>query len=85
MNYDVGTTVFGDSEFIADLFASSPRHTCAKPLLFEARSVVNGTPAELTGESFIYYDNVKGLYCANYQQDDNLCLDYEVRMCCPGI
>lgn len=85
INSDSGANDLGDKEYIDILYAQYPkRDTCVKPNLFQARSVLDQTPAELTGEVFIYYDIVKGFYCANSDQQDGLCLDYEVRMCCPG-
>ena len=83
-NSDIGSNDFGDKEFISGLHQIHPKSTCPKPIQFQARSILGQTPAELTGETFIYYDTSKGFYCVNHQQNDSLCLDYEVRMCCPA-
>eukprot|EP00058_Branchiostoma_floridae_P000175 XP_002585663.1 hypothetical protein BRAFLDRAFT_111593 [Branchiostoma floridae] len=39
--------------------------------------------ASLAGEVLYKYDTTSGFACRKVDQDDNTCLEYEVRFCCP--
>ena len=53
---------------------------CAAPAAAQARIVGTGETHTTQNVEF----GVNGLVCKNADQQGELCLDYEVRFCCPG-
>ncbi|XP_070578634.1 uncharacterized protein [Ptychodera flava] len=76
-------TVTGDWEDINSLTSENPGEICACPSAIYAETL-EGIPAESTGEIFEYYNPIDGFVCKKDSQEDDECMDYRVRFCCPA-
>ncbi|XP_078681744.1 uncharacterized protein LOC144916492 [Branchiostoma floridae x Branchiostoma belcheri] len=75
----------GDWETLTDLQNENPGRICDSPTGIQARVIGTGQDASTTGENFAFYDPVNGFVCRKEDQKDGVCLDYEVRFCCPDV
>ncbi|XP_078681206.1 uncharacterized protein LOC144916087 isoform X3 [Branchiostoma floridae x Branchiostoma belcheri] len=75
----------GDWETLSDLQNENPGRICDSPTGIQARVIGTGQDASTTGEYFAFYDPVNGFVCRKEDQKDGVCLDYEVRFCCPDV
>ncbi|KAI8513398.1 hypothetical protein Bbelb_100370 [Branchiostoma belcheri] len=75
----------GDWENLSDLQNENSGRICDSPTGIQARVIGTGQDASLTGENFASYDPVNGFVCRNEDQKDGMCLDYEIRFCCPDV
>ncbi|XP_019631664.1 PREDICTED: uncharacterized protein LOC109475460 [Branchiostoma belcheri] len=75
----------GDWETLTDLQNENPGRICDSPTGIQARVIGTGQDASTTGEYFAFYDPVNGFVCRKEDQKDGVCLDYEVRFCCPDV
>ncbi|KAI8491765.1 hypothetical protein Bbelb_305700 [Branchiostoma belcheri] len=55
------------------------------PSAIQGRTVGTHIEASQTGEVLSVYSPTSGLECANAEQSDGSCLDYEVRFCCDPV
>ncbi|XP_028296106.1 cartilage intermediate layer protein 2-like [Gouania willdenowi] len=72
----------GDWELLNDLRKKNPGQICAKPLLIEAVTTDNSTPAISTGQNFYVYNPTMGFVCRQQDQKFSQCRDYKVRFGC---
>ncbi|XP_078584278.1 uncharacterized protein LOC144866627 [Branchiostoma floridae x Branchiostoma japonicum] len=73
----------GDWEVLSHLRPENPGQICRSPTDIQVRVKGTEQDAFLTGEVFVFYDVTTGFVCKKDDQPDNMCLDYEVRFCCP--
>ncbi|XP_035690117.1 mucin-5AC-like [Branchiostoma floridae] len=73
----------GDWEVLSHLRPENPGQICRAPTDIQARVISTGQDAFQTGEVFAFYDVTSGFACRAKDQPDSICLDYEVRFCCP--
>ncbi|XP_078675153.1 uncharacterized protein LOC144913015 isoform X3 [Branchiostoma floridae x Branchiostoma belcheri] len=78
-------TATGDWETMTELRNENPGRICDSPTGIQARVVGTGQDASSTGEVFAWNDPVNGFVCRKADQTDGVCLDYEVRLCCPEV
>ncbi|XP_019638862.1 PREDICTED: uncharacterized protein LOC109480924 isoform X7 [Branchiostoma belcheri] len=78
-------TATGDWETMTELRNENPGRICDSPTGIQARVVGTGQAASSTGEVFAWNDPVNGFICRKADQTDGVCLDYEVRLCCPEV
>ncbi|XP_066269246.1 uncharacterized protein [Branchiostoma lanceolatum] len=76
-------SVTGDWETLTSLRKENPGRICFNPSAVHARVINTQVEASLTGEVLFRYDTASGFVCRKIDQDDNTCLEYEVRFCCP--
>ncbi|XP_019624440.1 PREDICTED: uncharacterized protein LOC109470100 [Branchiostoma belcheri] len=72
-----------DNEMLTNLRQSYPGQICATPTAVHARVTSTQQEASLAGQHIHAYDTTTGFVCRNADQTDSVCLDYEVRFCCP--
>ncbi|KAI8494281.1 hypothetical protein Bbelb_280410 [Branchiostoma belcheri] len=72
-----------DNEMLTHLRQDYPGQICATPTAVHARVNSTHQEASLTGQHIHSYDTTAGFVCRNVDQPDGVCLDYEVRFCCP--
>ncbi|XP_078670967.1 uncharacterized protein LOC144911067 isoform X2 [Branchiostoma floridae x Branchiostoma belcheri] len=72
-----------DNEMLTNLRQSYPGQICATPTAVHARVTSTQQEASLAGQHIHAYDTTTGFVCRNADQTDGVCLDYEVRFCCP--
>ncbi|XP_078584280.1 uncharacterized protein LOC144866630 [Branchiostoma floridae x Branchiostoma japonicum] len=75
----------GDWETLSDLQQDFPGRICDAPTAIQARVIGTGQDALATGENFVFFDATTGFVCRKEDQKDGMCLDYEVRFCCPDV
>ncbi|KAI8498127.1 hypothetical protein Bbelb_240710 [Branchiostoma belcheri] len=73
----------GDWETLTSLRRENTGQICSAPTAVHARVISTQAEASLAGEDIFSYDTTTGFICRKQDQDDNTCLDYEVRFCCP--
>ncbi|CAH1247321.1 VWA2 [Branchiostoma lanceolatum] len=76
-------SVTGDWETLTSLRKENPGRICFNPSAVHARVISTQVEASLAGEVLFRYDTASGFVCRKIDQDDNTCLEYEVRFCCP--
>ena len=85
VNY--GNNFYGDGdgeyETLLMLRHENPVEICVNPTAVDARVVGDQTHYSQTGQ-ILTVDSKTGLECVNDQQPNGICLDYEVRFCCPS-
>ena len=84
---DCGTYFYddGDGEYetLLMLRHENPGEICVNPTAVDARVVGDQTHYSQTGQ-ILTVDSKTGLECVNDRQPNGICLDYEVRFCCPS-
>ena len=83
--YGSGTSGYGDGEYetLFMLRHENFGEICFNPTAVDARVVGDQTHYSQTGQ-ILTVDSKTGLECVNDQQPNGVCLDYEVRFCCPS-
>ncbi|MCP5016989.1 MAG: hypothetical protein GY938_17235 [Ketobacter sp.] len=71
----------GDWELTDLILLANGEKMCKNPTEIQARVKGSNVLAEDTGQNFLMY-NLQGFVCRN-QDNNGLCLDYEVQFCCP--
>ncbi|XP_002730909.1 mucin-5AC-like [Saccoglossus kowalevskii] len=71
----------GDWETLPDLEDAFPGTMCDNPVSIDVVTL-DGTPADQTGEVFLFMSPTRGFACINDDQPDGVCQDYKVRFCC---
>ena len=84
-SYGSGSSGYGDGEFetLLMLRNENPGEICVNPTAVDARLVGDNTHYSQTGQ-ILTVNSKTGLECVNGEQPNGICLDYEVRFCCPS-
>ncbi|XP_070578635.1 uncharacterized protein [Ptychodera flava] len=71
---------YGDWELLSNLRSEYPNQICSEPSGIQVRVKQSGEIVSPNDGNFLHFDTTVGFVCRN--EDEN-CMDYEVRFCCP--
>jgi hypothetical protein len=86
-NSDTTIEGTGDIETLEMLFKTFGVRSCLVPTEIQARSTKTGEHVKNNKypQEYSKYDTTTGFVCRTDEQGENeICHDYEVRLCCPG-
>ena len=85
MSSDVGG--LADKETLQSLYNKFGAQTCLNPAKIRVRRVGTRKEASAAGgpQKFLTFDTTVGFQCLASMQQEQICFDYEVQLCCPGM